>query len=101
MVGFVMLVAAAALALAAKQAPRDLTIMSGIITALCLPVGYFLRNAWREKFRLEVLIEILPALPPREALGALERYSVRDTSPTHAPDAAHPPRRRERAIDAG
>src|SRR5262245_35400693 len=65
---------------------NHMAIYSSIASVLCLPIGLFLRSLWREKFRAEVLLTILPLLSPEQALDALERFYYNDRSPNPAPD---------------
>ena len=76
-----------AIVLAAVGGSGSLGFVSGLAGAAILPVGYFLRSVWQEKFRVQVLLELLPGLAPDRMLDALERYLFRHpTPPSGAPD---------------
>lgn len=68
-----------------------MSIYSSIASVLCLPIGLFLKSLWRDKFRAEVLLAILPLLSPEQALITLERVYYNDTTPATPPFAPQAP----------
>ena|SRR5579871_2264319 len=52
----------------------------GFATLFILPIGGFLHQVLKDKFRTEVLLELLPTLTPEGKIEALKRFLYRDDS---------------------
>ena len=57
---------------------QRMAYLAGLASALCIPIAGQLRTTWREKQRVEVLLCLLPLLPPTSWLDALERFIYND-----------------------